>query len=66
MNCPECGQGFSVTVGPMVHGERVRRKRHCVVCKEEWLTVEITVAEHARLEKVRAAQEQVARLWEER
>ena len=29
MDCPECGEGYSVTVGPIVHGEWVRRNRHC-------------------------------------
>ena len=64
MDCPECGEKFSVTVGPIVHGEWVRRNRHCVKCKEEWPTVEITVKEHARLERAQAASRQVAQMLE--
>ena len=66
MDCPECGQGYSVTVGPIVHGERVKRKRHCVACKCEWPTVEITAKEHARLRRAEAARRQVAQMLEER
>lgn len=66
MDCPECGHGFSIVAGRIVHGKRVRRPRLCVVCRAEWQTVEITAAEHARLERAEAARRQVARLWEEK
>ena len=66
MDCPECGQGFSVTVGPLVHGEQVKRKRHCVSCKTEWPTVEITRKEHGRLKRAQAARLQFAQMLEEK
>jgi len=70
MDCPECGRDFSMTVGPVVHGQRVRRTRHCVFCRAEWQTVEITMAEHAEFERASAIAEesrrQIARLWGER
>ena len=52
MDCPECGQGFSIVVGPVAHGRRVRRRRHCVACRHEWRTVETDVAECAELFRV--------------
>ena len=69
MNCPECGQGFSIVAGNTVHGERVRRLRCCVSCKKEWATVEITLMEHKNLERMLSVAEesrrQIARLWKE-
>ena len=69
MDCPECGQQFSIVTGNTIHGKRVRRPRTCVVCRAEWSTVEITVTEHAQLEKMIAATEKsrriVAKLWKE-
>jgi len=69
MDCPECGQEFSIVTGNTVHGKRVRRPRACVVCQAEWNTVEITITEHATLVKCQAQAEkiraQVAQLWEE-
>ena len=69
MDCPECGQGFSIVTGNTVHGKRVQRPRTCVMCKAEWSTVEITVTEHASLVKSRVKAEetrqQVAALWKE-
>ena len=64
MDCPKCGEKFSVTVGPLVHGEQVKRKRHCVSCKAEWPTVEITRKEHARLERAQAARLRFAQMLE--
>ena len=65
MDCPACGQGYSVTVGPMVHGERVKRKRHCVKCRAEWTTVEITSEGATKLERAEAARRQIAQMWGE-
>ena len=69
MDCPECGQQFSIVTGNTIHGKRVRRPRTCVVCRAEWSTVEITVTEHASLIKAQAQSEevrqQVAGLWKE-
>lgn len=66
MNCPECGQPFSIVAGNTVHGERVRRPRTCVVCKAEWWTVELPANEHRALElAAEKSRRQVARLWEE-
>lgn len=64
MDCPECGEKFSVTVGPIAHGERVKRKRHCIACKSEWPTVEITRREHGRLKRAEATLLQFAQMSE--
>ena len=66
MDCPECGEGYSMTVGPIVHGEHVKRKRYCAACKIDWHTVEIAAKEHARLKRAQAARRQFAQMLEER
>ena len=53
MDCPKCDQNFSIPVGPIEHGKQVRRTRHCVFCKAQWQTVEVTEAEYKRLKKER-------------
>ena len=68
MDCPECKEPFSIITSTM-HGDRVHRKRHCVGCKQEWPTVEITRVEFRELfDAMKIAvetQRQVARLWKE-
>ncbi len=66
MDCPKCGERFSVTVGPIVHGEQVKRNRHCVKCKAEWATVEITRREHTRLRRAEAARLQFTQMLGEK
>ena len=51
MDCPQCSQGFSIAVGAIHHGKNVGRTRHCTVCRAEWVTVEITKTEHAKMVK---------------
>ena len=69
MNCPQCNESYSMTIGEVFHGERVRRVRKCTNCQADWNTVEITIIEHATLVKSQAQTEkvraQVAQMWEE-
>ena len=51
MDCPTCGQGFSIAVGAIHHGKQVGRTRHCPGCRAEWVTVEVTKTQHEEMVK---------------
>lgn len=64
MDCPECGQGFSIVAGNTAHGERVRRPRLCTVCKASWWTVELPANELRSLElAAEESRQQIAQMW---
>jgi transcriptional regulator NrdR family protein len=51
MNCPNCGEAYSLVLSTRTRENRVDRRRMCPVCRHEWRTVELTEAELSRLTK---------------